>query len=84
MSMSWQTIATALIVVASAACAVWQLMPAALRKRCRAALGLRTAAAASGCGGCDNCGSPSSPSAPRADGTQVVKFVRREASASGV
>ena len=78
--MSWQTIATALIVVASAACAVWQLMPAALRKRCRAALGLRTAAAASGCGGCDHCGSAS---APRADGTQVVKFVRQAASESG-
>ena len=71
--MSWQTLLTALIVAASAGCAAWQLMPAALRTRCRAALGLQ-AVASSGCGGCDGCG-PAAP--PRADGTQVVKIVRR-------
>jgi hypothetical protein len=77
--MSWQTLFTALIVAACAGCAAWQLMPAALRARCRAVLGLK-ADAAGGCGACDNCGAPA---APRADGAQVVKIVRRGPAARG-
>ena len=76
MSVSWQAFSTALIVGACAVHAAWQLMPVALRDRCRALLGWR-AGAASGCGGCDHCGAPAATTTPGADGAQVVQIVRR-------
>jgi hypothetical protein len=70
--MDWQTVVTALIVIGCAAYAVWKLMPAALRQRCRAAFGITAPASAGGCGGCDGCDSPPKP----AGAEQVVHIVR--------
>jgi hypothetical protein len=73
--MAWQALLAGLIVALCSAHALWVLMPASLRARCRAALG-RAAPPATGCSACGGCGTPA---APRADGTQVVRVVRPNA-----
>jgi hypothetical protein len=69
--MGWQTVATALLVLACSGYALWTLMPAALRARLRPG---RPAAWA--CGGCGGCG----PAAP-AQAQRPIHIVRRPPSA---
>ena len=69
--MVWQTLITALLVVACSGYATWTLMPAALRARMRPGQPV-----ASGCGGCGGCG----PAARK--GQQLtIRIVRRPPSA---
>ncbi len=65
-----QTLITALIVLASAAYALWSLMPSAWRRALAQRLG-RTPTPASGCGGCGGCGGTVVP----AVGQPVVKTI---------
>jgi hypothetical protein len=65
--MVWQTLITALLVLACSAYAAWALMPAALRARLRPGQPV-----ASGCGGCGGCG----PAAHKAQ-QQTIRIVRR-------
>ena len=69
--MVWQTLITALLVLACSGYAAWSLMPGALRARLRPGQ-----APASGCGGCGGCG----PAAPKAQ-QQTIHIVRRPPSA---
>ncbi len=71
--MGWQTLVTALVVAACAACALWSLLPRSLRQRVAAALG-KPLPPASGCGGCDGCSSSPKPATP---GEAVIRIVRR-------
>lgn len=64
-----QQLVVALIVLACSGYAAWTLMPASLRQRLAARLGLK--AAAGGCGGCSGC-APAKPAA-----VQPVRIVRR-------
>ncbi len=74
--MDWQTFVTGLLVMACAGYSAWTLMPAALRQRCRLALGRpQRAARAGGCGGCEGCATKK-PATPAAE--QVVTLVRRQ------
>ncbi len=84
MNMDWQTAITAALVLPCTGYSIWILMPAALRQRCRAALGWAPPATeAGGCGGCGGCG-PKKPASkatvhtPNAVDEQVVTFVRRK------
>jgi hypothetical protein len=76
--MNWQAAVTSLVVTACAVYAVWTLMPAAWRRRCRAAaFGTEAAAVdAGGCGGCGGCeaAAAKAPGAPR---EAVIHVVRR-------
>ena len=74
--MDWQAILTNLLVLACAGFSAWTLMPAALRQRCRQALGRAGPVVEAGsCGGCDGCASKK-PAAPAAE--QVIRFIRRK------
>lgn len=64
-----QQLAVALIVLACSGYAAWTLMPASLRQRLGARLGLKSTA--SGCGACSGC-APAKPAA-----AQPVRIVRR-------
>jgi len=69
-----QELIVAAIVIASAAYAVWSLMPAAWRKSLLHRVG-RTPAPTSGCGGCSGCGSDVPRSA--APASKVITVHRR-------
>jgi hypothetical protein len=74
--MNWQGLVAELLVLACSLYAVWQLMPATLRRRAQARLRGQPMApgAASACGGCSGCGDGGPPPARR---EAVIRIVRQ-------
>lgn len=70
----WQTLVTALLVLACSAYAAWTLMPAALRARLRPGRPV-----SSGCGGCGGGCAPAAGTSASKD--QPIRIVRRPPSA---
>jgi hypothetical protein len=78
--MAWQGAVTAVVVAACSAYAVWNVMPAALRRRLAAWAGRPLpAGGGGGCGsGCDGCGPApvGTPLPGRVPGEAVIRVVR--------